>query len=268
MTSVTPILQVEDLRVTFGDVKAVNGVSIEIGAGELVGIVGESGSGKSTLARSMLDLLPGQPGSVRFKRFVVDGREMHSGDLKTLRGTTFAMIFQDPLSYLNPIMTIGRQIGEAVRRHDPSVDTRKRVLELLEFVRLPAARYNSYPHELSGGMRQRVLIAIALGCRPKMLIADEPTTALDVTTQLEILELLRDLSRDLGMALMLISHDLGVIATLCQRLYIMRSGTVVESGALSEVFSRPQHAYTRLLLDADRAMTDQRGRFVSLGGEA
>jgi ABC-type dipeptide/oligopeptide/nickel transport system ATPase component len=231
MDQATPILEIQGLRIAFGTVKAVDGVSITVGAGELVGIVGESGSGKSTLARSILDLVPGKRTDISFDRLTVGGKQLHRRDLAQLRGATFAMIFQDPLSYLNPLMTIGKQIEEAAKRYERSSDVKARVLQLLELVRLPAARYGSYPHELSGGMRQRVLIAIALACRPKMLIADEPTTALDVTTQAEILDLLKELSLELGMALLLISHDLGVIATLCQRLYIMRHGKVVERPA-------------------------------------
>lgn len=259
-----PILQIENLHISFGPVKAVNGVSIDVAAGEAIGIVGESGSGKSTVARAILDLLPADLARVEFSRIAVSGRDVGKADLKKLRGGTMAMVFQDPLSYLNPLMTIGRQIEEGVKRHDRGADVGRRVTELLDLVRLPEARRISYPHELSGGMRQRVLIAIALGCKPKMLIADEPTTALDVTTQSEILELLREIRRELGMSLMLISHDLGVIATICDRVYIMRHGKVLESGALGTVFSQPRHAYTQALLNSDRALKDDRGRFISI----
>lgn len=268
MAGASPVLDIRGLHISFGNVKAVDNVSIEINAGELVGIVGESGSGKSTLARSILDLLPSRQAGMSFDSISVEGRKLQRSDLAQLRGATFAMIFQDPLSYLNPIMTIGKQIEESVRRYERGIDVTMRVRELLELVRLPASRYTSFPHELSGGMRQRVLIAIALGCRPKMLIADEPTTALDVTTQAEILALLKELSRDLGMALMLISHDLGVIASLCERLYIMRHGTVVESGPLREVFANPKHRYTLALLNADRAIKDENGRFVIINADA
>lgn len=264
MSEPKPMLRIENLRILFGPVKAVNGISIEVRPGEAVGIVGESGSGKSTVARSILDLLPENLASVDYSSFEVNGRPLARSELKQLRGATMAMVFQDPLSYLNPLMTVGAQIEEAVKRHDPTVDIDSRVTELLQLVRLPVERRTSYPHELSGGMRQRVLIAIALGCRPKMLIADEPTTALDVTTQSEILELLRDIRKELGMSLMLISHDLGVIATICERVYIMRRGEVVESGLLSEVFANPKHRYTQALLNSDRALKDERGRFISL----
>jgi ABC-type dipeptide/oligopeptide/nickel transport system ATPase component len=261
------LLDIGNLRISFGPTRAVDGVSISVAPGELVGIVGESGSGKSTLARAILDLLPGKA-AVEFDRFAVSGRAMRRQDLPALRGSTVAMIFQDPLSYLNPLMTVGRQIEESVSRYDARSDVPARVRDLLALVRLPIERYHSYPHELSGGMRQRVLIAIALGCKPRMLIADEPTTALDVTTQAEILGLLKDLSRDLGMALLLISHDLGVIASLCERLYVMRYGKVVEEGPLRAVFSNPQHVYTRALLNADRAVKDERGRFVVINADA
>lgn len=176
------------------------------------------------------------------------------------------MVFQDPLSYLNPLMTIGKQIGEAVKRHDPSVKVRARIDDLLELVQLPTTVSASYPHELSGGMRQRVLIAIALGCRPKLLIADEPTTALDVTTQKEILLLLKGLQQKLGMAMILISHDLAVVSEMCERVYVMHRGRVIESGLAQEIFGAPAHPYTQGLVAASQAVQDENGRFVSMDG--
>jgi ABC-type dipeptide/oligopeptide/nickel transport system ATPase component len=173
------------------------------------------------------------------------------------------MIFQDPLSYLNPIMSVGRQIVEGVKRHDPESNPNQRVAELLNLVRLPARVVNAYPFELSGGMRQRVLIAIALGCRPRLLIADEPTTALDVTTQSEILALIKQLQEQLGMALLLISHDLGVVAEMCEHVYIMRHGEIVESGQTAAVFGNPSNAYTTALMQANLGLKDQRGRFIA-----
>jgi len=177
------------------------------------------------------------------------------------------MVFQDPLSFLNPVMRIGRQIEESVARHDPAADRGARVAELLRLVKLPEAASRSYPHELSGGMRQRALLAIALGCRPSLLIADEPTTALDVTTQAEILELLRELQMTLGMALLLISHDLGVVSSACDKVYIMYAGRTVEWGPTRAVFARPLHPYTARLLEAGKSIRNAQGRFVTIEGE-
>ncbi len=265
------ILRVDDLRVVFrshrSSVTAVNGVSLHIDPGATIGIVGESGSGKSTLARALLGLLPGGVAPIEGGRFWADGKEIYAEDLASLRGHTAAMVFQDPLSYLNPIMTAGKQIGESVRKHDAKAPLQQRIEELLDLVRLPKRVYASYPHELSGGMRQRVLLAIALGCRPKMLIADEPTTALDVTTQAEILALIKDVRAQLGMALLLISHDLGVVSTMCDHVNIMYRGVFVEQGPAERIFNAPQHAYTERLMKADLALRDERGRFITMEDE-
>lgn len=262
-----PFLQVQDLRVSFRALRAVKDVTLSVRYGEAVGIIGETGSGKSTVARAIVGLLPEEAAQIQFSDYQVEGKPISRSAIPSLRGRKIAMIFQDPLSYLNPIMRIDRQIAEAVRLHRRDEDVDRRVVELLDLVRLPVSRKDSYPHELSGGMRQRVLIAIALACRPLLLIADEPTTALDVTTQAKILELLRDIRAEFNMSLLLISHDLGVISTLCERVYVMRHGAFLESGSIERVFGDPQNAYTSSLLEADRLSRDESGRFKVFEGD-
>ena len=186
---------------------------------------------------------------------------------ESLRGNPVAIVFQDPLSFLNPVMRIGRQIAESIRRHTPDMPVEARVGELLDLVKLPRAIARAYPHELSGGMRQRALLATALACGPRLLIADEPTTALDVTTQAEILALLRELREKLGMAMLLISHDLGIVASACERLYVMYAGRVVEWGRTRDVFGKPAHPYTVGLFQAARAARDAQGRFATIRGD-
>jgi ABC-type dipeptide/oligopeptide/nickel transport system ATPase component len=236
-----------------------------------VALVGESGSGKSTVARASLGLLPPRIARIEAGSLLIAGREMAAAterEWEQMRGYPAAMVFQDPLSYLNPVMRVGKQIAESVRRHDPANrDVAGRVAELLDLVRLRESVIRAYPHELSGGMRQRVLLAIALGCRPKLLIADEPTTALDVTTQAEILALLRDLRQRLGMAMLLISHDLGVVWEESERVYVMFRSRIVEQGSTREVFSRPGHPYTAGLIQAAKAARNSDGRFATIEGE-
>jgi ABC-type dipeptide/oligopeptide/nickel transport system ATPase component len=262
-----PFLHLSDLSVSFRGLRAVNGVTLSVRNGEAVGIIGETGSGKSTVARAVVGLLPEETAEIRFSAYQVGGKSISRAAIPSLRGSTIAMIFQDPLSYLNPIMRIDKQIAEAVRLHGQDADIGRRVLELLDLVRLPASRKRSYPHELSGGMRQRVLIAIAIACRPRLLIADEPTTALDVTTQSKILELLGDIRAAVNTSLLLISHDLGVIGTLCEKVYVMRHGDFLESGSIEQVFGKPQNPYTSSLLEADRLSRDENGRFRIFEGD-
>ncbi|WP_372069645.1 ABC transporter ATP-binding protein (plasmid) [Tistrella mobilis] len=269
------LLDVRDLTVVYElssrKVHAVTDAFLNVRPGEGVGIVGESGSGKSTFVRALMALLPGANARVASGRLRIDGEEYAMADrarMRRLRGRTMAMVFQDPLSYLNPLMTIRSQILEAVRLNDPGADEDHRVRDLLDLVRLPHRVLASYPHELSGGMRQRVLMAIALGCRPRLLIADEPTTALDVTTQAEILALLRDIMRELQMSLVLISHDLGVVSRLCDRVFVMYGGRTIETGPREAILSRPGHPYTRALVDAARSVRTADGRFVTLTGDA
>ena len=252
------LLEVEELRVAFhtpaGKVQAVGGVSFKLDRGQVLGIVGESGSGKSVTAYSILQLLPKQgmelSGSVQF-----EGQELIGAPeqlLRKLRGNRISMIFQDPMTSLNPTMTIGRQLMEAILLHTDrnKAQARQRAVELMELVKVSEAakRMGQYPHSLSGGQRQRVMIAMALACEPDILIADEPTTALDVTIQAQILDLLDDLRKELGMAIILITHDLGVVARMCDRVLVMYAGTVCEKGSVEQIFANPCHEYTKGLL--------------------
>ena len=268
------ILQIDGLSLAYrtrGKVAyAMNGVTLSVAEGEAVGLVGESGSGKSTLARATLGLIPRSIARIEAGRIAIDGEDVTQfgeDQWQAVRGHPVAMVFQDPLSYLNPVMRVGRQIAESVRRHAPRRSLDERVAELLSLVKLPAAAVDAYPHELSGGMRQRALLAVALGCEPRLLVADEPTTALDVTTQAEILALIRELRERLGMALLLISHDLGIVATSCERIYVMYAGHTVEWGAAGDVFGRPAHPYTAGLLKAAQAARNDQGRFATISGD-
>jgi peptide/nickel transport system ATP-binding protein len=256
----TPLLEVENLQTHFGTpdgvVRAVEGLSFHIDAGETLAIVGESGCGKSVTSMSILRLIQTPPGkiagAIRFQ-----GRDLlklSEAEMRKLRGNDIAMIFQEPMTSLNPVLTIGRQIGETVRLHEglSAKQAEDRAVEMLTLVGIPAPdrRVREYPHQLSGGMRQRVMIAMSLACNPKLLIADEPTTALDVTIQAQILDLMRDLKTRLGSAIMLITHDLGVVAEMAQRVVVMYAGRKVEEGPVEAIFGDPQHPYTRGLLGA------------------
>jgi len=252
-----PLLDVQHLSVTFGGLSpAVDDVSFEINTGETLGLVGESGSGKSVTAFSILRLLqpPGRitGGSVRFQ-----GRDLLTlpeREMREVRGAGISLIFQEPMTALNPVMRVGDQIAEALLVHGKArrADARARAVELLEAVKItdPARRVRDYPHQLSGGMRQRVMIAIALACRPPLIIADEPTTALDVTIQAQVLELLRELKTRYNLALLLITHDFGVIAEMADRVAVMFKGKLVEQGSVRDVLRHPSHEYTRNLLAA------------------
>lgn len=271
MTEISPIVEFRNVSVRYNmrsEVReAVRGASFEVRAGQAIGIVGESGSGKSTVARALIGLLPRPSAEISGGNIFIQGNDVTSlseAEWVRLRGHPIAMIFQDPLSYLNPIKRIGNQIAEAVRKHAPSERTEDRTKELLATVRLPPSAIDAYPHQLSGGMRQRVLIAIALACRPLVLVADEPTTALDPTTQAEILTLIRELRIALGMSLVLISHDLEVVAAECDQINVMYAGEIVESGRSRTIFKAPKHAYTRQLLRCARAELNAEGRFVTI----
>lgn len=254
-----PILDVRDLKTVFltrgGEVHAVNDVSFDLAPGELLGVVGESGSGKSVTMMSLLGLLPSPPADVRGGTVTFEGRDLlklSPEGLRAVRGGEIGFVFQDPMTSLNPVFTVGMQIAEPLRKHMGmnKKQAAARAKELLELVGIPdaAQRLQDYPHQFSGGMRQRVMIAIALACDPKVLIADEPTTALDVTIQAQILELMKELRDKLGMAVIWITHDLGVIAGIADRVIVMYGGQVVEHAPVRELFGNPQHPYTKALL--------------------
>ncbi len=252
------LLSVRELKTSFfthvGEVKAVRGISFDVNEGEVLGIVGESGSGKSVTSLSIMGLLQ-YPGRVVDGEILLNGEDIltYSKDqMRKVRGKEIAMIFQDPMTSLNPVYTIGNQVMEMILEHEKMTkrEARARAIEMLKLVGIPAAekRIDSYPHEFSGGMRQRVMIALALSCNPKLLIADEPTTALDVTIQAQILNLIKKLNKQFGMTTMLITHDLGVVATVCDKVAVMYGGLIMEYGTVDEIFYHPRHPYTMGLL--------------------
>ena len=272
-----PLLQIEGLRTVFrgaaGDVPAVDGVSLSVPAGKTLGIVGESGCGKSMLSLSVMRLVP-NPGRVAEGRVLFEGQDLLAlppAAMRGIRGNRIAMIFQEPMTSLNPVFTVGDQITEAMRAHDrraSRAELRTRAVAALDRVRIPAAarRFDEYPHQMSGGMRQRVMIAMALSCNPDLLIADEPTTALDVTVQAQILDLLRDLQAQSGMAIILITHDLGVVAEMADEVAVMYAGRVVERAGGADIFDDPQHPYTLGLLGSIPKIEETRDRLLAIEG--
>ena len=249
-----PLLAVHNLRTTFGGVAVVDDVSFEIRKGETLGLVGESGSGKSVTAFSILRLVQ-EPGQVAAGRIIFQGRDLlalSEEEMRQVRGAGIGFVFQEPMSALNPVMRVGAHIAEALSVHGiaSGKEARHRAIELLRAVRIvdPEKRVDDYPHQLSGGMRQRVMVAVALACKPPLVIADEPTTALDVTVQAQILELLRDMKREFDLSLLLITHDFGVIAETADRVAVMYRGKIVEQAPVRDIFRNPQHPYTRGLL--------------------
>jgi peptide/nickel transport system ATP-binding protein len=257
--STAPLLEVEGLKTWFytrdGVVRAVDGVSFSVAAGETLAIVGESGCGKSVTALSMLRLIASPPGRILAGQIRFEGRnllELDDEQMRSLRGNKISMIFQEPMTSLNPVLTIGRQVAEVFSLHQglSAEQAMARAVEMLQLVNIPEAerRVKQYPHELSGGMRQRVIIAMALACNPQLLIADEPTTALDVTIQAQILDLMRNLKARTGAAIVLITHDLGVVAEMAQRVVVMYAGRKVEEASVDALFDQPRHPYTRGLM--------------------
>lgn len=247
------LLKIEQLEVKYftsdGVVEAVNGIDLSLGLGETLGLVGETGAGKTTTALSILRLLPDPPGKITGGSISFDGEallEQSEKRMREIRGNHISMIFQDPMTALNPVIPVGEQIAEVVLLHNKisKAEAERRALEMLELVGIPAERGREYPHQFSGGMKQRVVIAIALACNPELLIADEPTTALDVTIQAQVLDMMKRLKEDLNTAMILITHDLGVVAEICDRVAVMYAGEIVESGSLEDIFEAPAHPYT------------------------
>lgn len=271
------LLEIKDLKVSFfnhgSEVKAIRGVSFHIKKGEILGIVGESGSGKSVTSLSIMRLLKGTGkitgGEIIYKEEnLLDKSEK---EMMKIRGNHIAMIFQDPMTSLNPVFTVGNQIADVIRRHQKlsRSQAKEKAIEMLNMVGIPSPkeRFNSYPHEFSGGMRQRAIIAMALSCKPDLLIADEPTTALDVTIQAQILELLMDLKEKLNTSIMLITHDLGVVANTCSRVIVMYSGQVMEEGSIDDIFYRSLHPYTKGLLQSlPKAKGEKKQRLIPIPG--
>ena len=275
MTS--PLLTVQGLRTVFntdnGEIAAVDGVDLQIQRGQTLAVVGESGSGKSMLSLSLMGLVP-HPGRISSGRILFDGRDLRAlsaEHLRKIRGRRIAMIFQEPMTSLNPAYKVGFQITEAIRAHDRQASAsqlRRRAIDALEQVRIPdaARRYDDYPHQMSGGMRQRVMIAMALACGPDLLIADEPTTALDVTVQAQVLALLRDLQATTGMAILLITHDLGVVAEMADDVAVMYAGSIVEHASKTDLFDDPQHPYTLGLMGSIPRIEATHSRLMTIDG--
>lgn len=272
------LLEIKDERLSFftpaGEVKALNGVSFSMDEGEVLGIVGESGSGKSVTAYSVMGLTayPGKliGGTINFNGHQID--KMSEKEMRKIRGNEVSIIFQDPMTSLNPVYTIGNQITEVICLHTgkSKKEAHDRAKGLLELVGInePTKRLKQYPHELSGGMRQRVMIAIALACEPKLLIADEPTTALDVTIQAQILELMQELRKKLGMSIIMITHDLGVVASMCERIAVMYAGHIVEYGTADEIFYEPKHEYTKgLIRSIPKLNVQETERLIPIEGQ-
>ena len=273
------LLEVKNLHTNFysedGIIRAVNGLSFELEPGSTLGIVGESGSGKSVTSLSIMRLIPNPPGKIEGGSIMFKGQELltkSEAEMRKIRGHEIAMIFQDPMTSLNPVLTVGDQIAETVRLHLKlgRKEAMERAIEMLRLVRIPVPekRVKDFPHQFSGGMRQRVMIAMALSCDPALLIADEPTTALDVTIQAQILDLMRELQQRRNSAIILITHDLGVVAEVCQKVLVMYAGNMVEYGTAKQIFSAPKHPYTKGLLDSLPRLDDrERKRLIPIEGQ-
>ena len=272
------LLEVKNLSIHFfteeGVIRAVENVSFEIYPGEILGLVGESGCGKSVTGLSLLRLIPMPPGRIVTGEILFDGRSLlnlEEKEMEKVRGNDISMIFQEPMTSLNPVFTIGNQIMEAIILHQglDKTDARKRAVEMLDRVKIPSPEktIDSYPHQLSGGMRQRAMIAMALSCQPKLLIADEPTTALDVTIQAQVLQLLKEIQREMGMSIMLITHDLGVVTEIADRVAVMYAGRILEYGPIEAIFGKMRNPYTRGLMGSIPQLTERKARLNAIPGQ-
>ncbi len=269
------LLEIKDLVIEFHTddsiVHAVNGVNLVLKEGETLGLVGETGAGKTTIARSILGILPKPQGKVVRGEIIYDGTDilkLPEKEMKKLRGNKIAMIFQDPMTALNPIERVGDQIAEAIKLHNKisKSDAIRRAVDMLEMVGIPGERYVEFPHQFSGGMKQRVVIAMALACNPKLLLADEPTTALDVTIQAQVLEMMRELKEKLSTSVILITHDLGVVASICDSVAVVYAGEIVEYGTAEHIFDNPKHPYTNGLFDSLPKLTSNESRLKPIPG--
>lgn len=273
-----PLLEIRSLSTQFlteeGVVRAVEDVSLEIYPGEILSLVGESGCGKSVTGLSLLRLIPIPPGRISSGEILFEGRDLlrlEEREMERVRGNEISMIFQEPMTSLNPVFTIGNQIMEVLELHQnlDKKEARRKAIEMLDRVKIPSpeVRIDSYPHQLSGGMRQRAMIAMALCCQPKLLIADEPTTALDVTIQAQVLRLLKEIQREMGMAVMLITHDFGVVSEIADRVAVMYAGRIVESGPIEAIFGETRHPYTRGLLESIPQLNEKKRRLNAILGQ-
>ena len=260
---------VVEFRTDYGVVQALNGLDLEIGRGKTLGLVGETGAGKTTTGLSLLRLIPDPPGVIVDGSIKLDGQDilsMSEKEMQDIRGKKVAMIFQDPMTSLDPVMTVEEQIAEVIKLHEKDVDPMQKAREMLELVGIPGSRGGEYPHQFSGGMKQRVVIAMALACNPKLLIADEPTTALDVTIQAQVLETMKELREKFGSAMIMITHDLGIIAEVCDEVSVVYAGQIVEHGTLEDVFERTLHPYTEGLFGSLPNIEERRPRLQPIPG--
>jgi peptide/nickel transport system ATP-binding protein len=275
MENNNPILDLKNLYVQFTSegetVHAVNGVSLCVGKKQTLGLVGETGAGKTTIALSILRLIPSPPGVVECERLAIDGKDilrLHPRQMEKIRGNEVSMIFQDPMTVLNPVFTVGQQIAETIELHEhlSRADAYDKAINMLELVGIPGSRAGEYPHQFSGGMKQRVVIAIALACSPKLLIADEPTTALDVTIQAQVLEMMKELKQKYDMSMILITHDLGIVAEVCDEVAVMYAGKIVEKGTLDDIFLHTMHPYSEGLFNSLPNIRDRKADLNPIPG--